>query len=113
MTETQAAPLGGKPAGLLVVVPRALPSRVGYLGSLLVGSGIEVVFDRRYADRRRGPGRRSQERRHEDRRGRCRLVGYLYGCSIVRAGAPTSTQPAATDPFRSPPRDSPSPAVSS
>ncbi|HEX9710207.1 MAG TPA: hypothetical protein VGB42_09620 [Candidatus Thermoplasmatota archaeon] len=75
---------------LLVVVPRALPSRVGYLGGYLVGSGIEIILDRRRAQRRRSSAPRAGGRRREDRRGPHRLVGYLYGCRIVRVGQPTS-----------------------
>jgi hypothetical protein len=71
---------------LLVVVPRELPSRIGYLEDRLAGTGIEIVLDRRRAERRRGRQRQSQDRRREDRRGDCRVFGYVYGCSIVRVG---------------------------
>jgi hypothetical protein len=69
---------------LVVVVPRALPSRVGLLAEQLVGSGIEVILDRRIAMRRRTFGRRIEDRRRESRRGHPQLVGYIFGCSIVR-----------------------------
>jgi hypothetical protein len=61
-----------------------LPSRVELLSEHLVGSGIEVILDRRLAARRRALGRRIEDRRRAPRRRRPQLVGYIFGCSIVR-----------------------------
>jgi hypothetical protein len=77
-------------ARLIVVVPRTLPSRVSFLHERLGGSGIQVVLDRRTAVRRRFFERRARERRHENRRAERRIVGYVFGCSIVRIDEPAA-----------------------
>ena len=76
---------------LLIVVPPRLPARVDYFTGMLAGSGIDIIVDRRHAVRRRSPGALTNDRRRRDRRGHHHLVGYLYGCSIVRVGQPTAS----------------------
>jgi hypothetical protein len=75
---------------MIVVVPRTLPSRVRFLGERLGDSGIEVVLDRRRAVRRRLFERRTHERRHESRRRPRQVVGYVFGCSIIRIDEPAT-----------------------
>jgi hypothetical protein len=74
---------------VLIVVPPHLSPRLDYIGAMLVGSGVEVVLDRRHALRRRNPGGLAGGRRRRDRRASCHVFGYLYGCTIVRVVPPT------------------------
>jgi hypothetical protein len=77
-------------ARTIVVVPRALPSRMRFLGERLGDSGIEVVLDRRMAIRRRLFERRTHERRQESRRRLRQVVGYVFGCRIIRIDEPAT-----------------------
>jgi hypothetical protein len=76
-------------ARIVFVVAHTQPSLHEHLVRMLVGTGIDVVLDRRRRERRRSTGSHRAERRRRDRRRRPYDPAQFYplGYAVVRAPA--------------------------